>query len=475
MDGVVDVHRLHGVFRQALQAVDARRQQILQEGADEAECEIEHQRHDGDEHGQRRPFARQDLVDLLAAQMLAAFLGLGDAALAHLLDVGEAHVRHGSAAVQIPLAFHLQHDVLQHFLLVLVQGQLIQDQLIALDDLAGGKAQGQPGLFRVVLNQMHHSVDAAVHRAAVVRAVAKILPQGLFLIFGDVQGVLHQFVHALIAGGGNGHHGHAQHGLHGVDVHRAAVAVHFVHHVQGHHRGDAHLQHLHGQVQVALDVGGVHDVDDGLGVLVQHKIATHQLLAGIGGHGVNARQVGDQGVGMAADDAVLAVHGDAGKIAHVLIGAGELVEQRGFAAVLVAHQGEGQLGSVRQGIAAALGMEFALLAQARMGGGPALGRGRGLPDRMGNRQNRDLIRVRQAQGQFIPVDAQLDGVAQGSRLDHGHLHPGDDTHIQKMLPQRAFAAHGLHLARLSRLQILDGHTNHLPVSFIKRPDYISFG
>ena len=43
-----------------------------------------------------------------------------------------------------------------------------------------------------------------------------------------------------------------------------------------------------------------------------------------------------------ADHAVLAVHRNAGKVAHMLVGAGQLVEQRGFAAVLIAGQGKGQ-------------------------------------------------------------------------------------------------------------------------------------
>ena len=45
---------------------------------------------------------------------------------------------------------------------------------------------------------------------------------------------------------------------------------------------------------------------------------------------------------MAADGAVFAVYCDAGEVAYVLVRAGKLVEQRGFAAVLIANQGEGE-------------------------------------------------------------------------------------------------------------------------------------
>lgn len=115
---------------------------------------------------------------------------------------------------------------------------------------------------------MHHRVDAAVDGAAVVVPVAEILLQRRLLILGDMDGVTDQLVHALVLGGGDGDHRHAQHGLHGVDVNGALIAHQLVHHVQRHHHGDAHLQKLHGQVQVPLDVGGVHDIDDGLGLVL---------------------------------------------------------------------------------------------------------------------------------------------------------------------------------------------------------------
>ena len=301
---------------------------------------------------------------------------------------------------------------------------------------------------------MAHRVQAAVDRAALILRPAEVLAQGPLLVFCHVDRVLHQLVNALVFGRGDGDHRHAQHGLHGVDVHAAAVAGHLVHHVQRHHHGDVHLQKLHGQIEIALNVGGVHDVDDAPGLALQHEVPAHQLLAGIGGHGIDAGQIGDAGVGIAADHAVLPVHRDAGEVAHVLIGAGELVEQGGFAAVLVAHQGKAQKFRVGQGVAAALGVEFALLAQTGVVLGPgAAGRlpGHGAVQGGGDR---NLRGVRQAQGQLIAVNPQLHGIAQGGQLDHRHGDAGDQAHIQKMLPQSAFAPHGLNPGGLTGLQFL---------------------
>ena len=142
---------------------------------------------------------------------------------------------------------------------------------------------------------------------------------------------------------------------------------------------------------------------------------------------------------MAADDAVLAVHRHTGEVAHVLVGTGQLVEQGGLAAVLVAYQGKGQRRAVRQGIAAALGMETAFLTQS----GVFLGPGQRLFSFGGFRICRgdpDLFRFCQAESQFISVDPQLHGIAHGRQLDHGHFRAGDHAHIQEMLPQGAFSA-----------------------------------
>ena len=142
----------------------------------------------------------------------------------------------------------------------------------------------------------------------------------------------------------------------------------------------------------------------------------------------------------------------------MLVGAGELVEESGLAAVLVAHQGEGQLCPLGQRLAGAAGMELALLAEARVRalasaplGGPLL-RGR-------DRLDRDLLRVRQTQCQLVAVDAQLHRVAQRGQLHHGELRAGDDPHIQKVLPQRPLAADGEDPGALSWFYISCSHAS----------------
>ena len=209
-------------------------------------------------------------------------------------------------------------------------------------------------------------MDAAVHRAAVVLLAAEVEPARTLLVLGHMDRMVHQFVHALVLGRRDGHHRDAQHGFHLVDADGAAVAAHLVHHVQGQHHGGIQLHELHRQVQVALDVGRVHDVDDAGRLFADDELAGDDLLAGIGRHRIDAGQVGDFRFRVLLDGTALPVHRDAGEVAHMLVGAGELVEQGRLAAVLVARQRKGQGLALRQGMLALFGVVASAFAQARM-------------------------------------------------------------------------------------------------------------
>ena len=63
----------------------------------------------------------------------------------------------------------------------------------------------------------------------------------------------------------------------------------------------------------------------------------------------------------------------------------------------------------------------------------------------------DLRGIVQPEGQLIAMDAQLHGVAHGCQLYQRDLCPGDQTHIQKMLPQCARTAHSIHYGAFADL------------------------
>ena len=100
-----------------------------------------------------------------------------------------------------------------------------------------------------------------------------------------------QIVNALALAGRHGHNRAAQPPgqLFHVNV-KPAQGGH-IHHVEGHQHLCLHFQKLRSQVQVALDVGGVHDVDDEGSFAGQHEIARHLFVQGRGGQRIDARRV----------------------------------------------------------------------------------------------------------------------------------------------------------------------------------------
>ena len=353
----------------------------------------------------------------------------------------------------------------QQLLLVFVQRQRLQNQPVALHQLGGAEPQRQPRPLGVVLEEMGHRMDAPVYRTALVAVgfpgVAEINAAGGLPVAGHMQRMVDQFADALVFGRRDGHHRDAQQLLQLVHHDGAAVGAHLVHHVQRQHHGNLQFHQLHGQVEVALDVGGIHNVDDAVRVAFQQKIPRHDLLVGVGGQGIDARQVGNGGLGMASDDAVLAVHRHAGEIAHMLVGAGQLVEQGGLAAVLVAGQRKVQrlaLGDGRAGLAVVVAGGLAQFAHAGMGYHPMAALLTGGPVGGMYIANFNFERVIQTQRQLISPQLQLDGVAHGGYLAQCHLGAGGQAHVQQMLAQRPLSAHGLDERVLSNMQFRQCHS-----------------
>ena len=275
--------------------------------------------------------------------MLAALVRFDDAAPTHVADKAKAHIGQRGQAVGAGLALHLSNDVLDSVELVAIQVKRLGHQLVALNQLGRRKTHGNVRRRGMVLDKVGDAVDAAMQRTAVwTIGCAKVQATGTLAEPRHVQGMIHQLADTLVAGSANGDNGHAQQALEQVDVHGAAVGRHLVHHVERDDHGAVELHKLQRQVQVALDVGGVNDVDDGVRALVEDELTAHDFFACVRRQGVNAGQVGNARLGVVANGAVLAVDRHAGKVTDVLVGARKLVEQRGLAAVLVTGKGKMQ-------------------------------------------------------------------------------------------------------------------------------------
>ena len=433
MKDFVDIGSREGAVHHLRQCTDPHLQEFLEKEADHIEGEETDQSHDRDEDRDRRVLSCQDAVDLLA--LFAALIdpGFDHTGFTGLHNKAETHVGDRRRSVQPPLLLELDRQMVQELHLILVQFQRLQDQLIPLDDLAGSKAQRNVRSRRMILDQVHDRVQAAVDRSPVVILVTEVLSCGLFLIFGNVDRVIHQFLDALIFGGRDRHNGRTQKSLHRVNINGSVVLFHFVHHIEGHHDRHVHLQQLHGEIEVSLDVGRVHDIDDRLGLFMEHKVSRDQLLLGVGRHGIDARKVRDQRIAVSEDHAVLAVHGHAREIPHMLSRSGQNIKERRLAAVLVAYQRKGQSSALGQRVSASLGVIDAFLAKTRVGTllTEALIRAVLFFSflLLWDRLHVDLCGFAKTQGQRIAVDTDLHRIAQRRVFEHRHFRPGNHSHI----------------------------------------------
>ncbi len=214
----------------------------------------------------------------------------------------------------------------------------VADGIVALQVLEGDPARGQVGQNFRLLDDGGHLQQGGVH----VRPVGDV--QGLHAALvpaRELHGLADQLGPALTLAGHGLHHGHAQERGQLGRVDALLGAPDLVHHVQGQDQGHAHLQELNGQVEAALQGVGVHHVDDRVGAALHQELAGRLLLFGVGRQGIGAGQVhhGDF-LAVVLERALLAGHGDAGIVAHVLPGAGQGVEHGGLAGVGIAGQGD---------------------------------------------------------------------------------------------------------------------------------------
>ena len=111
-------------------------------------------------------------------------------------------------------------------------------------------------------------------------------------------------------------------------------------HIQRTHHAHVHIDELGGEIQVALKVRGVDDVNHHIGHLLAEVLAHIEFLGGIARHGIGARKVGEQElIAKHRGTGLTGIDGDARIVAHMGMRTRGIVEKRGLATVGVAHQG----------------------------------------------------------------------------------------------------------------------------------------
>ena len=154
---------------------------------------------------------------------------------------------------------------------------------------------------------------------------------------------------------------------------------------------------------------------------------------------------------MSLDVTVLAVDGDSGEIAYMLVGACELVEECGLAAVLVSDEGKAYravadvlvvllLIVIASGLTVAGVLGLVLVAAVDL----AVVIVRSCLILMHGGSCRAYLYacgIGLAKGKLVSVDAQFHGVAHGGVLDKCGGYAGENAHVQEMLAKGTLASY----------------------------------
>ena len=285
------------------------------------------QEHDHGEDRQAQPAVGDDAVDFIGRGLR----GLGFLAVAgadDFRDVNVALVGDDGLSVVVELflgGLDVRLDVLVH---ILGDVELGEHLVVALENF-----DGVPALL--LFRHLVHGRLFDVGDRVLDRAGERVHRHGLGGL-GGLDGGLCRGHDAVTLQGRDLHDLAAELLRQLADVDLVAALAHDVHHVHGHDHRDAQLGQLRGQVQVALEVRAVHDVEDGVRALVDQIVAGDDLFERVRAERVDAGKVHDDNVVMLFQAAFLFLDRDARPVAHKLIGAGQRIEQRCLAAVRVA-------------------------------------------------------------------------------------------------------------------------------------------
>ena len=211
------------------------------------------------------------------------------------------------------------------------------------------QARGAVGASLVALIDARHDFrDAVVTGGIDSFHVARFVLSGLrgyrlAGALGALDGCPEGFRDALSRACNGGHAGHAEPFAQPWQVESAAALREFVVHVEHAHHGLAHRAQLHGEQQVALEVVHVDHVEHHVH-LAFRQLVHHVCLVGAERvERVSAGQVDDaQFAAVEFGMSLHARHGHAGIVARAFVSAAGGVEEGRFAAVGVAHEGDGQ-------------------------------------------------------------------------------------------------------------------------------------
>ena len=452
-DDTVDQHGTHGTFGQRSTDEVAKpchahfypvHRVLAQHKRD-----VEHQEQQGKEYGEAQPAIRKHAVDEVCGAV-GVFLRAGletslcqgtiDEAILRIHDGGfgihQCLLQHAGSS--LVASGHQLLAVLGTLLVGHVLGYVLLGVGVVLQQLDSQIARGvaQADVF-VGLQETLYLPDAVLNLVAVVDVqVAGLAALALVHLDDSAE----EFLHAGAVLERRGHHRHTEERAQRLQVDMIAAALELVEHVQGSHQRDVHVDQLRGEVKVALEVGGVDDVDDHVGHFLREMLPDIEFLGRIARQRVGAGQVDkvevvaeERGAGFGGID------GHARIVAHAGMGTAGIVEERRLAAVGVAHQCHIDDTALAQGPVLQV---VVLMLRTRKHQSLAARRVLLLATaELFFRDNFYHLGLLPAQRDFVAHDFIFHGVLQRSIQQHFHLLSLHETHFDDALAESAVARH----------------------------------
>ena len=196
--------------------------------------------------------------------------------------------------------------------------------------------------------------------------IAKILSAWLFLILRHMNCMVYKLCNTLIFCCWDWDNWNTKHRLQFIDAYRSAISAHLIHHIECKHHRHIKLQKLHCQIQISLNICGIHDIYNAGRLLLNNKLSCHNLLTAVGRHWVNAWQIRHKRIRMISNLTIFAVNCHAWKISNVLVWTSQLIKKCCLSAVLISCKRKCQYCSLRNWMLICLLVETSAFTKTRM-------------------------------------------------------------------------------------------------------------
>ena len=243
--------------------------------------DVVHAEHDDHKDRQTQDTVGNHAVDLLGGAHLGR--SLGHALVDNVRDDAIALAGDDGLGIVVAILLALGDQLLHASGLLLGEVDELAGVCITLEQLDGVIATLVSGNARrqVVLDVVQNVLDGGV----------ELVLRHLALGSSGLLNLLEQLLDALVLKGRDHHDRAAELLGELVRVDLVAVLLDQVGHVEGDDYGQAGLDNLKRQVQVALEVGGIDNLDDHIGLAAHEVVARALLLGAVGGKRVDAGEV----------------------------------------------------------------------------------------------------------------------------------------------------------------------------------------